>query len=96
MACHEQSLLKYHNASMNTEERIVIENRIRNILEVVITVNPAKRRVNNFDEKNFYVYNIIRFPHDKILYLIKSDLLNKLFNASTELLNQFRDRKRQR
>ena len=50
------------------------------------TTKTSKISLNTFDDKRFYVNNIKSYPHDENLYLFKRDLINKIKNASLELL----------
>ena len=71
---------------MFNTERSVYECRIQKVGDNMTTTKTSKISLNTFDDKRFYANNIKSYPHDENLYLFKRDLINKIKNASLELL----------
>ena len=47
------------------------------------TTKTSKISVNTFDDKRFYVNNNKNYPHDENLYLLKKDLINKIWETGS-------------
>ena len=84
--CNNAKHEEYYNAVMYNSERSVDECRIQKVGDNMTTTKTSKISLNTFDDKRFYVNNIKSYPHDENLYLFKRDLINKIKNASLELL----------
>ena len=74
---------------MNNTQRTVDECRIQKVGDNMTTTKTSKISLNIFDDKRFYVNKIKSYPHDKELYLFKSDLVKKINTTSTELDNKY-------
>ena len=84
--CNNAKHEEYYNALMYNTERSVDECRIQKVGDNMTTTKTSKISLNTFDDKRFYINNIKSYPHDENLYLFKRDLINKIKNASLELL----------
>ena len=84
--CNNAKHEEYSNALMYNTERSVDEYRIQKVGDNMTTTKTSKISLNTSDDKKFYVNNIKSYPHDENLYLFKRDLINKIRNASLELL----------
>ena len=51
------------------------------------TIKISKRSLNNFDDKRFYVYNIKNYPLAENMYLFKRDLVNKICEVGSLIIN---------
>ena len=84
--CNTAKHEEYYNALMYNTERSVDECRIQKVGDSLTTTKTSKISLNTFDDKSFYVNNSKSYPYDESLYLFKRDLINKIKNASLELL----------
>ena len=79
---------EYYSALINNKERIAEESRIRKVGSYMTTVKISKRSLSNFDDNRFYVNNIKSYPLDENMYLFKRDLLNKISQQTSPIVNQ--------
>ena len=75
----------YYHALMDNNERIVEECRVQKFGNKMSTIRRNKCRLNNVDDKKFYVIDVKIYPHDENLYPFKRDLINKMNNTNLEL-----------
>ena len=59
-------------------QRTVYECRIQNVGDNMTTIKTKNISLNKFDDKRFYVNNIVSYPHDENLYLFKRDIIIRL------------------
>ena len=92
----EKGIKKHNNARhmdytdelMNNTQRTVDECRIQKVGDNMTTTKTSKISLNIFDDKRFYVNNIKSYLHDKELYLIKMDLLNRIRERTSSVVIQ--------
>ena len=75
--------IDYYDELMNNTQRTVDECRIQKVGDNMTTTKTSKISLNIFDNKRFYVNNIKSYPHDKELYLFKTDLIKKTCEAGS-------------
>ena len=73
---------------MYNTQRTVQESKIQKIGDSMTTTKTSKISLNTFDDKRFYVNNIKSYPHDENIFLFKTDLINKIYQADPSLFKE--------
>ena len=84
--------IDYYDALMNNTQRTVDQSRIQKNGDSMTTTKTSKFSLNIFDDKRFYVHNKKSYPHDKELYLFKTDLLNRIREAASPIKKLYKDK----
>ena len=70
---------------MYNTQRTVDEYRKQKVGDNITTTKTSKISLNPFDDRKFYVNNIISYLHDENLYFFQKDLVNKINATALDL-----------